>query len=300
MVNSIEVILVPALMIIVGMLLKKFNILEESHSAILSKIVLNISLPALIFLNVSTADIGGEMIFLPIIAFGFSLICMAIAFIYSKIRGYSKVKTWTIIILLAMMNTAFIGYPIVLGVFGDEGFVNAIFYDMGIALILVFFGVILSTMFGGDRKEVIKNGLSFVPLWAIVFAIIFNVFNVQIGYVLENSLNYLGESAIPLIMLSLGLTINFNEFRDYLSDTVFLTLSRLIISPVILYAILSGIGCGGLLLQVSVLESAMPTAMNALVLAINYDLEVELVSSVIFVTTILSLLTLPVVMGFIA
>ena len=44
----------------------------------------------------------------------------------------------------------------------------------------------------------------------------------------------------------------------------------------------------------------MPTAMNALVLAINYDLEVELVSSVIFVTTILSLLTLPVVMGFIA
>ena len=51
------------------------------------------------------------------------------------------------------------------------------------------------------------------------------------------------------------------------------------------------------MLQVSVLQSAMPTAMNSLVLAITYDLDVELVSSVIFVTTILSLITLPLIIG---
>lgn len=299
MVSSVEVILVPTLMIIIGIILRKTNVLSESHSSLLSKIVINISLPALIFTNISTANISGEMIFLPLFGFGISLMCMLFAFIYSKLRSYSKVKTWTIILLLSLMNTAFIGYPIVMGVFGNEGFLNAIFFDMALALMFVFFGVILSSLFGGNKREVLKNGLTFVPLWAVFFGLLFNVFNISLGYVLENSLTYLGNSAIPLIMLSLGLTINFRDFKSYLSDTLFISVVRLLVAPVILYLLLVYFGFDGLLLQVSVLESAMPTAMNTLVLAITYDLDVELVSSVIFVTTILSVLTLPLIMNII-
>lgn len=297
MVNSIEIILVPTFMIMVGILLKKFNILEEGHSSLLSKIVLNISLPALIFINIASCNIDGQMVYLPIISFGLSFICMMIAYIYAKIRNYSKVKTWTIIIVLSMMNTAFIGYPIILGVFGNDGFIHAIFYDMAVGILFVLFGVILSALFGGNKKEVVKNGLSFVPLWAIILGLIFNIFNIPLGYVLENTLNYLGSSAIPLIMLSLGLTISFKDFKSYLSDTVFVSFSRLLIAPLILYVILSFIGFDGLMLKVSVVQAAMPTAMNALVLAITYELDVEMVSSIVFITTILSLFTLPVIIS---
>lgn len=130
-----------------------------------------------------------------------------------------------------------------------------------------------------------------------IIGLIFNIFNIPLGYVLENSLEYLANSAIPLIMLSLGLTISFKDVRSYLFDTVFISFSRLILAPLILYGILVSCGFNSLMLQVSVLQSAMPTAMNSLVLAITYDLDVELVSSVIFVTTILSLITLPLIIG---
>lgn len=295
MVSSVEIILVPTFMIVIGVLLKYFNILDEEHSGLLSGIVLNISLPSLIFTNITSCTIDAQMIYLPFISFGLSFICILIAYFYSKIRCYSKIKTWTIILLLAMMNTAFIGYPIVLGVFGNEGFTYAVFYDMAVAILFVIFGLILSTIFGGNRKKVIYNGLTFVPLWAIIFGLIFNIFNIPLGYVLENSLNYLGQATIPLIMLSLGLTINFKDFKSYLSDVIFISFSRLILAPIILYIILSLLGFRGLMFQVSVLQSAMPTAMNSLVLAITYDLDVELVSSVIFLTTILSLVTLPLI-----
>lgn len=298
MANPVEIILVPTLMILVGILLRKTKILSQNHSSLLSSIVINISLPSLIFINIATADISGEMIYLPITAFAISFICMVIAFIYSKIRHYTKVKTWTIIILVALMNTAFIGYPIVLGVFGNEGFVRAIFFDMAMAIMLVFFGMVLSSQFGGDRKEVLLNGLKFVPLWALLFGILFNLFNIPMGYVLENSLTYLGNSTIPLIMLSLGLTINFADFKSYLSDTIFVCLVRLLIAPLLLYALLLYLGVSGLIMNVSVIESAMPTAMNALVLAITYNLDVELVSSVVFMTTILSVVTLPLIITF--
>lgn len=297
MVNAVEVILVPTLMIIVGMFLKRFDVLKEEHSSVLSKIVLNISLPSLIFMNIATANITGDMIYLPIFSFGLSFICMIIAFIYSKLRGYSKVKTWTIIILLSLMNTAFIGYPIVLGVFGKEGFLYAIFYDMAVAILFVIFGILLSTIFGGNKRDVLKNGLTFIPLWSIIFGVLFNIFNIPLGYVFENILTYLGNSAIPLIMLSLGLTINVHDFRSYLSDTIFISVSRLLLAPIILFLILSSLNFDGLMLQVSVLQAAMPTAMNALVLAITYDLDVELVSSVVFITTILCLFTLPLIIS---
>ena len=68
----------------------------------------------------------------------------------------------------AMMNSGFIGFPIVLGVFGNEGFLNAIFYDLSTTILFVMFGMILVGEFGGDKKAVIKNGLKFVPLWAVV------------------------------------------------------------------------------------------------------------------------------------
>ncbi len=297
--SSIEIILVPTLMIFIGVILRKRNVLSQEHSSLLSKIVINISLPALIFTNIFSANISGDMIFLPVIAFGVSFISILVAFIYSKIRSYSKEKTWTIIILLSLMNTAFIGYPVVLGVFSNEGFLNAIFFDMAIALMFVFLGVILSTLFGGNKKEVLKNALTFVPLWAVFLGLVFNVFNIPLGYVLENSLTYLGNSTIPLIMLSLGLTINFKDFKRYLSDAVFVSAFRLLIVPVFLYMLLMNCGFDSLIMQVAVLESAMPTAMNALVLAITYNLDAEMVSSIVFVTTILSLVTLPVIINMI-
>lgn len=300
MLNSVEIILVPALMIFVGISLRKMGLLSQEHSSILSKIVINVSLPALIFINIASANITQEMIYLPIISFAVSFICMLVAFCYSRIRHYSKVKTWTIIILLALMNTAFIGYPIVLGVFGNEGFLHAIFFDMAMALMFVVFGMILSTLFGGNRRDVLENGLKFVPLWAVLFGIIFNVFSIPVGYVLENSLTYLGNSTIPLIMLSLGLTINFGDFKRHLSDSIFVSIFGLLIVPAAVYLVLSHLEISDMILKVSVLESAMPTAMNTLVLAISYDLDVEMVSSIVFLTTILSVITLPLVIALVA
>lgn len=298
MVNAVEVILVPTLIIIVGILLKKLKILRQEDSSLLSKLVINVCLPSLIFTNIAKANISGEMIYLPIISIGVSLICMFIAYCYSRIMSYSKVKTWSIILLLSLMNTAFIGYPVVLGVYGNEGFLYAIFYDLAIVIMLVFFGMILSTIFGGNRKQVIKDGLSFVPLWAVVFGLIFNVCNIPLGYVLDSSLTYLGQATIPLIMLSLALTLNLKSFKSYLSDTIFVSTFRLLIVPIVLYLFLVTLGFGGYLLNVSVLQSAMPTAMTVLVLAITYDLDVELVSSIVFIDTTLAVFSLPLIINF--
>ncbi|WP_461436363.1 AEC family transporter [Methanosphaera sp.] len=290
--TPVEIILVPTLMIVLGYVLKRQNILKSRDSNVLSRIVLTVSLPSLVFVNLSTANISTDMLLLPFAAFSISAICMVISFLFCKSRGYSKVKTWTIMIACAMMNTGFLGFPISLGVFGNEGFLNAIFFDLETTLIFVIFGMVLVSIFGGNRKEVLKQAVGFVPLWAVIIALLFNIFHLQYGYVIETTLNYLGQSTIPLIMISLGLTLDFKEIKHSFTDSLFVAFVKLILAPIIIFLILNAINFGGLSFKVAILEAGMATAMNALVLAITYDLDTKLMSSIIFTNTVLSLITL--------
>ena len=292
MVSSIEIILIPTLMIFLGYALKRVDILKAQDSTTLSKIVINVSMPALIFTNLVTANISINMIILPITSIIVSLICMTIAFLFCKSRGYSKIKTWTLMIASAMMNTGFVGYQFTLGVFGNEGLINAIFFDLSTSIIFVVYGMVLVSQFGGDRKEVVKSGLSFMPLWAVIFGLIFNIGHIQYGYVLNSALTYLANSTVPLIMISLGLTIDFKGIKDYLNDSLVVSAIRLVIAPIIVFVALSALNVTGLIFKVAVLESGMSTAMTALVLSITYGLDNKLMSSCIFIDILLSLISL--------
>ena len=296
MVNSFEVVLVPTIIILLGMILRRIGYLTKQDSKLLSKLVLNICLPALIFINISTCNITMDLLYLPVIALVISLLGMLIAITYAKIRGYPKKLLWTIVIAVSLMNTAFIGYPVILGVFGNDGFIRAVFFDVTISVMFVFYGMLLVSQFGGDKNSVIKSMLTFMPLWALIFGLIFNIFNIPLGYVLSNVLDYLSGATICLIMLSLGLTIDFKSVKGYVVDTSFVIFTRLILIPLIAYLVLSQF-MSGISFKIAVLDSAMPIAMNSMILAINYDLDSDLLAIVIFVSTILSLFTLPLVIS---
>lgn len=292
MTASFEIILVPTIMIMVGLFLKHFNFLNSSDSQVLNKIVVNIALPCLIFINLSKATINPDVMVLPVTAIFLVFMTAVMAYIYSRFRNYSKSTTWTIILASSMMNTAFIGYPVIMGVLGNEGFISSIFYDMAMALMFVLYAMILVGVFGGNKRKVIRDGLTFMPLWAVLFALIFNFFNIELGYVLETSLGYLSQATIPLIMLSLGLTLDLNSVKSNISDTAFILFTRLLFAPILILIIYKALDIQSLIYHVAVLDSAMPIAMNCLVLSINYDLDNELMASAIFLSTILCVVTL--------
>ncbi len=294
MVSAIEAVLVPTLMILLGYILKRLDVLKKDDSSTLNSIVINIALPCLVFINISNAELTGELVSMPFIAFGFSLLLMLFGYIYSKSRGYSKVKTWTIMLAVSFMNTAFIGYPVILGIYGNSGFSIAIFYDLALSVFLVVMGVVLSGVFGGNRREVVKKAVTFMPLWALIFGILFNVFDINLGYVATNVLSYLSGATIPLIMISLGLTIELNSLNRYIADSSFVLIMRLLISPILMFLILTFLHFSDLAVHVGLLQAGMPVAMNAVVLSFTYKLDSEFMSSIAFVSTILSVITLPV------
>ena len=287
--SPIEVILVPTLMILLGYLLKRLGVLKQSDRQLLSNIVLMITLPSMIFINLSKASISSDMLLLPVLGLVLSLLLLTVAYLYCKKRGYSKRTTWTIVIAASMMNTGFMGFPISLGAFGNVGFINAVFYDISTTTIFILYGVLLTRIFGGDRREVLKSALTFIPLWAVLFALVFNVCNLELPYVVDSVLNYFADATVPLIMFALGISLDFKAIGANLSDSLVVSSLKLIVSPFLMNVLLVLVGIHGMSYNVAILEAAMSTAMNALVLSIRYDLDSSLMSSLIFTNVILSL-----------
>lgn len=297
MASPIEVILIPALMMLLGFILKYVGFFEKSDRDLISNIVLYIALPAMIFTNLRSADISHDMLFLPVLGIITSILLLVPAYLYCRFRSYDKKTTWTILIASSIMNTGFIGFPVCLGVFGQQGFLNAVFYDLSTSAMVVAYGVILARKFSGNTREVIKNTVTFMPLWAVIFGLVFNAINVPLGYVLDSILDYLSGATIPMIMLALGISLDFGNVRENFTDSMAVAAIKLIISPLIVFALLTVLNIKGLVFNVAILEAGMSTAGNALVLAITYDLDKDLMGSIIFTNVVASVITLTLIIS---
>ncbi|MDI6643877.1 MAG: AEC family transporter [Methanobacteriaceae archaeon] len=297
--NSVETIMAIIVMIAIGYLLRKRGILDSEDSQTLNKIVINLSIPSLIFLAMYTADLSDIhiLVLIPFICLLLGTISGIIGYLFAKAKGYSYKTRWSIIITTAMVNSGFLGYPVILGVFGAQGLIRAIFYDMGSIILFIGFGILFMMIFKSKSSDIIKKTFLFPPLWGVLFGIIFNLLNIEIGF-FENIIDYLSGAAIPLIMISLGLSLQARDIKGYIDVASFVSFIRLIFAPLMALVIVYLIGIDGLERSVIIVEAAMPSAMLSLVLAINYDLDVNAVAASIFLTTVLSMITIPLLIIF--
>ncbi len=285
------------LMIAVGYFLKRINFLTADLVEAFNKLVINIFLPCMIFSALYSADLSllPSLSVLPFVIFASSFVTGIISFLILKKLNFSDIRLWSILVTVMIANTAFMGYPINLGILGHDGFLRAIFCDISTMFTFLILSFVLALKFGGSFRAAIRKILFFMPLWAIIIGFAFNMFSISIGPVFENVVNYFSEAAIPLIMISLGLSIEFEGMSRSKHVVMFTSVMKLMIFPLIAFCIVSLLGLVNLEFNVTVIEAAMPSGLLSLVLAITYNLDSELTSDCIFMNTVFSLLTLPVI-----
>lgn len=283
-------------MILIGVLLKKLNILKTEDNETLNKIVVNIGLPCMIFNALYTANVSllPDLSILTVFILLCSLIVGIITYLILKVLAYDNKALWSTLVVVVLGNTGFLGYPISQGIFGAEGLVRAAFCDLATSIIFIAVSIILIIIFDGSIKTAIKKIVTFMPLWGIILGILLNVFSIPIGDFGTTIVNYLGGSTVPLIMISLGLSLNLRGFRRHLKEVSLASIIKLIIYPLVGIGVLSILGIVGLEYKIGLLEAMMPSAMLALILSLQFNLDSDLTSDCIFTDTLLSLITIPI------
>lgn len=297
---SIETTIIAIiLMVVLGYILKRIDLLKVTDIDTLNKIVINIAMPSMIFIALYKANFSilPQLVRMPLVGIIIGSCSGIFMYLLLTVKKYPKKKKWALILPVSLGNTAFLGFPVTLGVFGNEGLVRAIFYDISSLVMFLSLSTILMFNFGGKIKDSVKSLIRFPTLWAVIVGILFNFLNIPIGEVLDITINYLAAATIPLIMISLGLSLEFKGIKKGIKSTSLVAFIKLIISPILAFFILGVLGFSGLEHSVGIIEAAMPCSMLTLVLAIENDLDFKLTTNCIIISTIFSLLTIPVLMG---
>ena len=294
--NQIEVtILSIIIMIAIGYFLKRIDFLSDKDIDSFNKVVMYIFLPCMVFHALYTADLSGisTLGILPFVVLASSLITGTISFLILKQFNLDDVTLWSVLVTVMIANTGFMGYPVTLGIFGNDGFLRAIFSDIATLITFLALSFVLVLKFGGTVKTAVRKIVLFPSLWAVILGMIFNLLNIPVVPVIDNTVNYLGQGAIPLIMLALGLSIDFGALQRSRRMIAFTSVMKLAVFPLVAFFVATHIGLTGLDYKIPVVESAMPSGMMSLLLSITYRLDFELTSDCILINTVISLITLP-------
>ena len=286
------------LLIMIGLTLKKIGIITKEGQKCLSDITVNLILPCNIIssfmgeMNVSEQFIkncsGAFLISLGIQMF--SILFGKYCFLRCP-KEKGRIFTYGIIV----SNSSFIGIPIIHSLYGAVGVLYTSFFQIPVRLTMWSSGLALFTHV--DRKEAYKKLVKHPCIIAVFLGVLLMMFQVRFPVFLENTLEGISKCMVPVSMLAIGAMLAESDIRRMFDrDVLYYCVLRLAAYPLLNLGVLRLLRVDSVLCSTMVLLSAMPMASTTAILADKYDCNPEIASQAIFVSTLLSIVTLPVFM----
>lgn len=294
-------ITVMGIMILLGYFLSsKIHITAETKQ-VLVVVVLNIAVPSVILNGVFNTDVSDQLLgqigIIFLLSIGFHLAALAFALLFAKIMRFESVFAKRITILAALGNTGFIGIPLCMTIFGPTGGLLAAIFDAGLDLVIFTVGLFLLQSDRGFRLNQLKALLN-IPLAAVIVGVTSAFLNAEPPAVIRQLVELLSGLAAPLAMLYIGILLQQLLKRTGLQvfPQIWFPLTvRLLMIPALTLLILYFLPLEELTRNVVILLSGMPTFMLAAILFSRYTDEEDTAVITISFSTILSLLTIPLV-----
>lgn len=289
-----ETILVFAAIVGIGASLRMSGLLAASDARPLNTVITYVGLPAFVFQAVHGAPLTSEHLGVIAVSWAVFICVLAVAYVAQRLMRLAPPRGGTLMLVSALGNTGYLGYPLTAALLGSAAVPAAVFSDVfGTVVALVVVGLPIAAHFGEhphSSPNVVKELLAFPAIGALVLALALRP--VTLPGAVSDGLDLLARVVAPMIMLSVGLSLRPKAVLRAPGSLGVVVVLKLVLAPVIALAV----GTAFLAVQplrVAVLEAGMPTMMLTLVVGERFGLDTELIAAAIFVTTVLSAITLP-------
>ena len=284
-----------------GFAARKFHIMGDEFDAALSKLVLFIALPCMIIASVITCDnlpapeVIESIFFYSCVTY---VAIVAIALIVPYAFRLEPSKRGSYQFMMAFGNTGFIGFPVLNSIYGSQAVLYGAILNIPFNVLVFTAGIMMLSEHEGSVRTQLKESAKRLInpcLVSCFLAMAFAILGVTNTGVVGEAVDTIGQMTTPAAMLIIGSSLAklpiitmITHFRTYIMAAF-----RLVIIPVCVYFILRGIIADPMLLGVLVVTSGMPVATNATLLCLQYGGDLNTIIRGTFVTTILSIFTIP-------
>ncbi|NLM43049.1 MAG: hypothetical protein GX201_03375 [Clostridiales bacterium] len=293
---AMEQILIFFIIMAVGLIGKKFKIINENTEQSLSNILLNITLPALMLaslnLEYDSETIPNMLqIFYITIALYFAVIILGN--ITAKLFRLKSPLADTYKNLLVFSNVGFMGFPIAVAFFGPIGVLYTTIANLIFNIFLWTYGILIINREGSTNfKQLLNIGTVVSALTIILFLI-----KIKMPSILLIALDTIGDMTTPISMILIGSYMaDINSLKSLFDWRIMIiAFLKLLFIPVTLAIILKWLGINNTVTSLCVILAATPSGPTNAIFAKKFNAEPVFTSIAVFFTTLLFLVTLPIV-----
>ncbi len=266
----------------------------------LSRTAYFVFIPAFVFNIISEAKIDSGLALQMLSFILVAQIAVALlGFLVGKALRQSREITAAFVLIATFGNVGNFGLPLIVFRLGESARTYATVYFVATVFISFVICVGVASWARSGGVTAVFSVFKTPALIALIPALVFNITDVEVPIFLSRLSGLLGQAMIPVMLITLGvqmgeipkIKINFNVFA---ASTV-----RLIGGPVLALLIVPYFGLEGLERSTGILQAAMPAAVLASIIALEYKLLPEFVTTTVLFSTLYSVLTLTVILTFI-
>ena len=269
----------------------------------LSKMSLYVFSPFLAFKTFYAYEVSIDYLYYTAYVFALCLILVVLISIVSKLLRFDDKTRCGMILGSCFMNNGNYGTPVILAFFGSIGFDIAI-------IMLVLQQVVMNTIgtyyaAKGSSKMIVGSSVKFALARVIrmptvhgaILGVLLQILHVPLSDSLYRSISMVGDASIVVIMIILGMQLASIQLTQIAFGKLSINLIvKMVISPLVALLLVQWMPIDLVYKQILIILAAMPAAANTTLLAVHFDTKPELVSSATFISTIVSLITLPIVL----
>ena len=306
---SLSVILqqmgVICILVFIGILLYKKNVIDTVTSKKLSAIVVDVCNPGLILASILGGNITADhkdLIYAAGLGFAFYLLLMIIGLIMPRILRVSPDKRKFYNLMSVYTNIGFLGIPVAKAILPSNAIIYVIVVNVFYCLLFYTHGMAVlgngEEDAGKGKVSSLRNIINPGTVMALVSLVVF-WFNIKLPPLIANTVEYVGNATIFLSMALLGVFIARSRFMDSLKDVriwVFILL-RMILLPILIVLMLHAISFDKTATLAMCLMAAVPVGNLPMIQAEKKGMDTTILSSAIAVTTVVSILTITVLIS---
>lgn len=294
----INQLLILFLMILLGYILHKTNIMTVEFNKQLTRFMLNVTLPALILSSVmdDETSLPTKTVFITFfVAIVMYLLLPFVAKLIALIIRAPKEQTGIYEFSGIYGNVGFMGFPLISSILGADAMLLTAIFNIIFNLSAYTIGVITITKESGHKEEISFKKLLTPGILLSVAAVFIYLLHIPFPQTIVSVTTSIGSLTSPLAMMMIGATLATMPVKEMINETrtyLFLVL-RQILFPLICWPVLKFFIHDTLLLTVTFIMLIVPVANTSVLFATAYDLDTKLAAKCVFITTLFCVVTIP-------
>ena len=293
--------------VVVGYIAGKWGYMGGTFDKKLSKVVIDITCPALILSSAMTGELPDRRYILPLLGISVLTYVLLTGVALLLPRLLTKKKDDEGVIGFAMMfgNVGFMGYPIVASIFGHE----AVFYAAVLNVVNTFTVFTVGTMLivgknlestveekEMSQKKMLRKVLYSTPMLSAYLTMLIVALEIKdIPEFISQPLTMIGNITVPAALLIIGSSMSQLPLRALLGNSTIYTttLMRLAILPIGIHYLMTLLGFSSFVVGINTVVIAMPVATYGTILCLRHGKDTTLITEVTFITTLLAMISIP-------